>query len=454
MVEDFSVIESFVLEKMGETRIPGLSIAIVEDDKVIYARGFGFKDLDSASPTTPRTLFGIGSVTKSFTALAILKLVEEGKIDINDPIEKYVPLRIRPFGEEITIHHLLTHSSGIPALAYAEAFIRSILGLDHYWLPISYPDDVIVFMRDAEEWVECKPGEKFFYLNEGYVILGHIISKISGIKYEDYVKENILKPLKMNRTYFLREEVEKDGDWATPYVINKEGRHVPTTFPFGVTADGGLISNVLDLANYIGMYLNRGEFEGERIISKESLEVMETGHIRLPYEIFGEEAYGYGWSIVPNFHGYKLVNHSGSVLVHTAYVGYIPEKKIGVAILANASGYPLSIIGMYALSYLLGKDPEELPFIRNDRILSRLQGKYETYKGTMRVEVKKDGDFLFLEIKDRLVERIIPLVPMELKENKAVFYTLARGIKYIVEFKIRDDRIELIYERYKLVKKA
>ncbi|MCS7386696.1 MAG: serine hydrolase [archaeon GB-1867-005] len=451
--ENFSICEKFILEKMSETRIPGLSIAIVKEDELAYVRGFGFKDLSSGVSVTPRTLFGIGSVTKSFTALAILKLVEEGKVNLEDSIEKYVPLRIRPFGEEIKIHNLLTHTSGIPALAYAEAFIRGVLGLDGHWLPVATPDDIITFMKEADKWVHCKPGEKFFYLNEGYVLLGYIISKVSGIKYEEYVKEKILKPLKMNRTYFSKVEVEADGDFATPYIVDKNGKHVPSRFPYGITSDGGLISNVIDLSNYIKMYIGRGEFEGKRIISKDLLEVMETEHIRLPYELFGGESYGYGWGIIPNFYGYKLINHSGSVLVHTAYVGYVPEKKIGVAILANSSGYPLSNIGMYVIAYLLGVNPEELPIIKKDRILSKLQGMYETYKGTMNIDVKRKGNFLIAVIRDKFTEITIPLIPVEVKEEKSTFYTISNWRRHTIEFTIKEDKVEMIYERYKLVKK-
>lgn len=452
-MRDFTACEKFILKKMSETRIPGLSIAVVEGDDVIYARGFGFKDLASGTPTTPKTLYGIGSVTKSFTALAIMMLAEEGRLDVNDSIEKYVPLKIRPFGQEIRIHHLLTHTSGIPALAYAEAFISNVLGLDHYWLPVASPDDIITFMKDAEEWVHAKPGERFFYLNEGYVLLGQIISKVSGVKYEAFVKERILKPLKMHRSYFSKKEVDEDGDFATPYIINKEGKHIVSRFPFGVTSDGGLISNVLDLANYIRMYLNRGEFDGEKLVSRESIEAMEQIYIKFPYELFGGEGYGYGWSIVPNFHGYKLVNHSGSVGVHTAYVGYIPDKKIGVAILANAAGYPLQNIGMYVLTHLLGKDPEQLPMIRNDNILEKLQGLYETYKSTYKVEIKKNGSYLLAIHKNKYQETIVPLIPEKLDQEEAVFYILSNWRKIPVEFIIRKDRIELIYERYKFIKK-
>ena len=453
MFEDFEDLEGFILEKMSETKIPGLSIAIVERSETIYVRGFGFRDLSSGLPATPRTLYGIGSVTKSFTAIAILQLVEEGKISLDDPVEKYIPVKLRPLGETVSIHHLLTHSSGVPALAYAEAFIRGVLGLDHHWLPVSSPEDIIAFMRDAEKWAVSRPGESFFYLNEGYVLLGYIISKLSGIRYEEFIKKRILKPLKMSRTFFSKFDVGKDENKATPYIVDREEKHVTSTFPFGITSDGGLISNVIDLSNYIKMQINRGEFERTRIVSSEMLELMEKTHVKLPYQVFGGESYGYGWMITPSFHDYRLVGHGGSVLVYTAYVGYIPEKKVGVAVLANASGYLLSHIGMYALSQLLGVDPEALPFIKNDKILGKLQGEYETYMGTMKASVKKKGDFLYIEIKDRLTEEIMPLIPEKLEEDRAIFYTISGGRRYTADFKVKESGIEMIYERYKLVKK-
>ncbi len=130
---DWSVIDSFVLEKISETKIPGLSLAVIENNEITYARGYGYRDLSKLDAMNPGTLMGIGSVTKSFTALAILKLVEDGKLSLNDPVDKYVPLRIKSHESPITIHHLLTHSSGIPALGYAEAFIRSVLGVRGSW---------------------------------------------------------------------------------------------------------------------------------------------------------------------------------------------------------------------------------------------------------------------------------------------------------------------------------
>jgi len=454
MFGDFENLEGFILEKMSKTKIPGLSIAIAEGDETIYARGFGFRNLSSGLSATPRTLYGIGSVTKSFTAMAIMQLVEEGKINLHDPVEKYIPIKLRPFGENVSIHHLLTHSSGVPALAYAEAFIRGVLGLDHHWLPVSSPEDIIVFMRDAEKWAVSGAGENFFYLNEGYVLLGYIISKLSGISYEEYIRKRILEPLRMSRTFLSKSDIENDQDRATAYIVDREEKHIPSTFPFGITADGGLISNVLDLSNYMKMHIGRGKFEERNFVSGEMLELMEKPHINLPYEVFGGESYGYGWMITPSFLGYRLVSHGGSVLVFTAYVGYIPEKRIGVALLANASGYLLSHIGVYALSQLLGVDPETAPFMKSDKILCKLEGEYETYMGTMKAGVKKKGDLLYIEIRDKYTEETVPLIPDKLEEDRAIFYTISGGRRYTADFKIREDGIELIYERYKLVKKS
>lgn len=452
---DIGKLESFILKQMRKTKIPGLSIAVVKDNKITYMRGFGFRDLSKGLPSTPNTVYGIGSVTKSFTALAILKLVELGKLDLHDPISKYVPLDIKPFNEPIQIHHLLTHSSGIPALAYAEAFIRSSLGLNKVWLPLATPEDIISFMCNAGEWAEAKPGNRFFYLNEGYVLLGYIISKVSGLKYEKFIEKHILNTLEMSRTYFDAIEVEKDSDVATPYIISKDEKLIPSKFPYGITADGGLLSNVVDMAKYVIMYLNRGTYKNNMLIDKKYIELMERKYIEVPWKTFGDEGYGYGLIITEKFLNRKLVQHSGSVLVYTAYMGYLPNDKVGVIVLANASGYPLSTIGMYALTLALGKNPEkELDFLRREYITESLEGIYETYEGTHRYVVKKQGDFLVLHYEDRYLKLTTILVPEEVKEDYARFFTLYNGKKIRAEFYKRNSKTILIFERYKLIKKT
>lgn len=453
-MKDYSKLESYIIETMREAKTPGLSIAIVADDRMAYSKGFGFRDIASGLPVTPRTLFGIGSVTKSFTALAMMQLVEKGKVSLADPVENYLPLTIRPFDEQIRIEHLLTHSSGLPALGYAEAFINGMLGADSEWLPISNVDDVVNFMKDSKEWAVSKPGARHFYLNEGWAILGSIISRVTGMRYDEYVKRNILEPLCMDRTLFSKIDVDQDGDVATPYIIDRDGKHLPSVFPYGISADGGWISNVVDLSNYLLMFLGRGEFEGKVILGKKSLSSMEEAHIGLPYEMLGKVYYGYGLRI-SSLGNHKLVGHTGSVGVYTAYLGYLPDAKVGVAVLANPSEYNPSHLGMFALAELAGMDSATLPFIKNHRILRKLQGRYETYKGTMKIDVRKKGDFLFYESRDRYTEQTLPLVPDELNDEHARFYTLVDGVKHPFDF-VADENgnIELIYERYKFKRTA
>ena len=395
MSRDFSRLESFILDYMRKAKIPGLSIAIIDSGEIVYTRGFGFSDLASGMQATPRTLYGIGSVTKSFTALAVMQLVEQGKIRLDDPVEKYVPLKFRPFDIPATIHHLLTHSSGLPDLGYAPAFINGVLGIDNSWLPVSSAEDVITFMHDANDWAVAKPGERMFYLNEGYVLLGYIIQKLSGLTYEKYVQERILHQLRMNRTFFTKADVDKENDKATGYITDKEGKLIPSFFPYGISSDGGLISNVIDLSNYLRMCLNKGEFEGKRLVSPKTFGSMEEPFVLLPYEVFGKESYGYGWMITPSFYGTKLVRHGGLVGTYTAWVGYLPSEKFGFAALAN-SGSLDGTIGLYALSDLIGQDPETLPFLKAERILKKLEGQYETYKGTVKITVKATGGILYV----------------------------------------------------------
>ena len=448
----FHKIDRFILEKMSETRIPSISLGILMDSQVLYSRGYGFKDISKASASDEYTLYGVGSITKSFTALAIMQLEEEGKLSVDDPVDKYINEVPKAFQKDVTIHHLLTHSSGIPALAYAEAYIRGLLGVDSRWLPITDIRDLISFMRDAHIWREARPGERFFYLNEAYVLLGEIISRVSGTPYTEYVKKRILTPLKMNRSFFNEEEVLRDGNWAKPYVINQEGKHMESRFPFGITSDGGLISNVMDLLRYIEMYINKGKYGENKLVNEEFIDKMEKPYIKFSYELFGGESYGYGLIITPNFFGYKLVGHSGSLLVHTGYMGYIREKKIGVALLANASGYRLSYIGAYILALLLDKDPMKIHFIKNDEMMKRLEGHYRTYMGTMTARVVKRDSLLYLVMKEGTREIEIPLFPKELGDDYALFTTNVSWREYQVEFNISGDRVDLIYERYKFRK--
>jgi len=279
-----------------------------------------------------------------------------------------------------------------------------------------------------------------------------VIERVSGVSYEEFVRRNILEPLGMKRSYFKREDVERDVDVAVGYIIDREGRHVKSKFPYGVTADGGLLSNPLDMARYVTMLINRGSYGGIELVSSKTIESMERVYAKLPYESIVADGYGYGLMVKEDFLGRKLIGHGGSVLTYTAYMGYVRGDNVGVVVMANSSGYPLSLVALYTLAYTLGYDPEKLEFRRVDRVYSRIAGVYQSFKGTMRLTVRRKAGAIVLEYRDRYVEDVTPLTPAKIEEDYALFYAYTLTGRIPVEFRIKGDKVEMVYERYKLLK--
>jgi CubicO group peptidase (beta-lactamase class C family) len=443
-------LEKFIFQRMTASGIVGLSIATIKDGVVNYQRGFGFRDFEKGTSATPETIYCIGSVTKSFTALAVMQLCEAGKLSLDDPIEKWLPFMERPMGEKILIRHLLSHTSGLSALGYAEATLAAITETPDIWLPISNSRDLLVFMRGAEEWAISKPGERHAYLNEGYILLGALVEETSGQSYADYVKEKILLPLHMYRSSFTEDDVNDDEDLAVPYVTNRNGGKVATRYPYGqMISDGGLMSNALDMANYLRMLLGLGAFDGHRLASEESIGELMSPKIRMLDEpIEGEEwrYYGYGLRIKDGFLGHRLVQHSGSVFGSSAYINFVPDLGCGVAILANG-GYYLEDIGEYAVALLMGRSPLEITSFRRGRILDGLTGAYKTFKDTSSYRVVRSGGILQLE--QRWGERTFttPMIPVDIEGETKSFKTFGVDTTTPALFVSRGGETYLIYER-------
>jgi CubicO group peptidase (beta-lactamase class C family) len=451
---DLSKFDGFLYSKMSEAKLPSLTVAIIKDNAIFYTRTFGLKNIESGWPTTIKTNYGIGSITKSFTALGIGKLVEEGKIKFRDLVIAYLPefKKYKAF-EELEIHHLLSHSSGIPALGSAEVLIFNAIGLNKKWMPTATSDDMVTFFDQVDEWRLTDPGKRYFYFNEGYNLLGEIISRVSQRDYVKFIKEEILKPLEMNRSFFSKEELENDKDYAMPYLI-KDGKPVLSVIPWGAGAAGGLMSNIIDLSHYITMYLSRGEYNGKRIIGKDIVRQMETPYSKPPLNLLPNSGYGYGLFISPDFYGEKLVRHDGSVGVYTSSMAYLPESKLGILALCNSEGYNLSLFSLYGLISMLGKNPEDFAPIKREKLLSRLEGDYYSYKDTVSAQLKKNGDFLILSGED-IGENIV-LVPESIADNgerHITFYTLRSTAKLIVEFNLGQHDVEMIFERYRYKKR-
>jgi CubicO group peptidase (beta-lactamase class C family) len=393
------LIENYIFQRMSESRIVGLSIGIVKDNDIIYSRGFGFRDFERGTSPTPSTIYCIGSVTKPFTALAVMQLQERGLLSLDDPVSEYIPFDVKPMGEEVLIKHLLSHTSGLSSLGYAEATLGAVTSTYDNWFPICSPKDLLVFMNGSEDWVISRPGEKYGYLNEGYILLGAIIEKATGQEYMYFVKENILEPLGMNRSTFLEDEVLNLGDIAIPYVSSDDGTKIPTRYPYGqMIADGGLMSTANDMAKFVRMIMSGGKSEGKMVISDQSIKEMRSPKIQtddIPFASGENVHYGYGFRIRSGFLGHQLVYHSGSVFGSSAHIGLIPEEQLGLVILCNG-GYFLKDIGDHALAVLLNRDPDEITYFKRMRSLDELTGNYSTFRGISNYTVSRTGGTLQL----------------------------------------------------------
>lgn len=450
---NFKRLENFIFDKMSAMNTAGVSMALIQGEEIIWSRGFGFRSVEERLPATPETVYDVASVTKSFTAAAILLLAEQGKLNLSDPVAKFIPdFTINPFGEIITIEHLLTHSSGIPGLGVSERMVGAVKGTRNDLMPIVDFEDYLLFIQDADQWVVARPGERYLYSNTGYVLLGYIIQQCSGVPFKDFMKSNIFEPLGMLRSYLTKKEVEADHDVATLHGI-VDGRRIPMPYPFGSTpSHSGLITSVNDLARFIIMFNQQGEYRGRRVMAAETVEAILTPRIQI--DSSGEMSYGYGMDLIPNFFGYKLAGHGGWIDISTSYMGFIPEKQLGVAVLVNGAGYIPNFMGMVGLAMLLGEDPEELPFIKRDRMLDELAGTYYTFRDTIPAKVKRMGAFLVLELQIENYRTItVPLVPDTMTETHRSFYTMLLTRRKEMEFIMKDGQVEMHYDRW-LFRKA
>ena len=286
------------------------TILVAKDDDVLLDRGYGMADYDKHIKNGPQTVFEIGSITKQFTATAILMLQEKKLLNVQDKLSKYIS--DYPNGDKIKIYNLLTHTSGIDNyLKYSPKTIKNVYT----------PVDLISSFKDIP--LNFDTGTKYEYSNSNYILLGYIIEKVSGMKYEDYIEKNIFKPLKLKSTGTLKDQTirknkaigysykidaksykykyqatnKSDKDWSVPY------------------ASGEICSTVEDLYRW-----NKALNE-EKLINKQSLNKMFT-----PY--LGD--YGYGWNIIKAKNNDKIVCHSGRI---PGYISYILRDMIQLDII-------------------------------------------------------------------------------------------------------------------------
>jgi CubicO group peptidase (beta-lactamase class C family) len=333
-----------VLEQERERQhVPGMAVAVVRGDRVVFARGFGVRDLTTNEPVTPETLFAIGSSTKAFTATAAGMVIDEGKLSWDDPLSRHVPslkLQVRAgAGEQATLRDALCHRTGFPRMGVLWA--AGTLSRDE------------MFQHASRAQPTTALGEEFQYNNVIYTGAGEASARAAGTTWEELVRARILVPLGMQRTVTSARAAAQTGALATGYTwYEDEGRHQreQARDTDAVAPAGSLHSTAGDMAAWLRFQLGKGVFGGKRLIQEATL--AETHEVQIP--IPGMGGYGLGW-FVRDWNGQRYIEHGGNIDGFSAAVGFLPESDIGFVYLSNTTASLLqSQVGSLVFEALLG----------------------------------------------------------------------------------------------------
>ncbi len=329
-----SSLDEYVRYTMQEWSVPGLALAVVQDDEVVWAKGYGVKRVDTGEMVDADTVFAVASLTKAFTATALGMLVQDGLMTWDDLVQNHLE-GFRMFDPvaagKMTVRDLLAHRSGL----------GSWHG-DLIWYGSRYSRGEILrrlaFLKPEHDFRTA-----FGYSNLMYLIAGELLSKASGKEYDDFLKERLLDPLNMRRTKVSFAQLEQMDNVAIPHTLQK-GK--PTVTPYvnidNIHAAASIISCVKDMANWIRMQLSQGSFEGRQIVKSDIIKATHQSQILIPLNEDRQKlnpwthfnTYGLGWGI-GDYQGRKVVSHSGALNGMFSYLGMLPEENLGVVVLTN-----------------------------------------------------------------------------------------------------------------------
>jgi CubicO group peptidase (beta-lactamase class C family) len=368
--QDLARMEQVIQSYTPDNKFMGTAL-VAKGTGVILNKGYGFANLEWNIPNTPTTKFRLGSVTKQFTAASIFLLQERGKLNINDPVKKYMPDAPAAW-DKITIYNLLTHTSGIPSFTSFPEYPK--------WEPFATTaTEAVARFRDKP--LDFQPGEKWDYSNSGYLLLGYLIEKISGGSYEQFVRENIFTPLGMKDSGYDSNSAII-AHRASGYSPGKDGLENTGFIHMSIPhAAGALYSTTEDLLKW-----EQGLFGG-KVLSPASLETMTK-----PFK----NDYACGLFVVTK-DGHKIIDHGGGIEGFNTELKYFPDDKLTVIVLANVNGQAVGEIATKLAAIVHGEQiklPAERKEITLDRkLLAPYVGTYELAAGVNMV-ITLDGNQL------------------------------------------------------------
>ena len=341
--KDLGDIKSFINTNMKRFNVPGASVLVVKDGKVILSEGFGYRDVEKKLPVDRETLFAIGSCSKAFTAYAACLLAQEGKLDLDKPLRDYYPdlLLSDPYiTENVTMRDLLCHRTGFP-------------GHDLIWYHSkANRKDIVNKLR----YLEFAHGfrEKYHYSNPMFILAGEVIANVSGGSWDEYIRQNIFSPLSMISSNTTAEEYNSSSNHATGYKVDVMSTDIIPdslySLPLTKTdykatninaagAAGSINSNIVDMERWLSLQMNAGKYNGKEMMKKEIFLKMQSPQMPTggDYDVtspFTPASYCLGWGAL-TYRGKYVVQHAGGIDGFASFVTFMPKEKIGIIILTN-----------------------------------------------------------------------------------------------------------------------
>jgi CubicO group peptidase (beta-lactamase class C family) len=374
--------DEYVNQALKDWEVPGAALAVVKDDKIVLAKGYGVRGIGDATAVDERTIFAIGSASKAFTAAALAMLVDEGKIKWDDPVTRHLPgfeLYDPYVSKEMTVRDLLCHRSGLARgdlMWYGSAYSRDeILRRSRYLKP---------------SW---SFRSQFGYQNLMYLAAGQIIPAVTGKSWDDFIKERFFKPLGMSSSGTSINDFKSSNNVATPHAkIDNKVVSIPWRNIDNIAPAGSINSNVVEMAAWVRLQLGAGSFAGQRLLSSGAVAEMHKSHTIIPFDppwslIFHEAHflnYGLGW-FLSDYRGRKIIEHGGNIDGMSALVAMIPEEKLGLVILTNLNGNDLrTALKLRIFDSFLGGEMKDWSAIH----LKTMKG----YEAQSRAAEKKQND--------------------------------------------------------------
>ncbi|HMR57803.1 MAG TPA: serine hydrolase, partial [Cyclobacteriaceae bacterium] len=325
------------LQKVLDTwKAPGFAVAVVEKNKIIYAKGFGFSDYEKKTPVTPNTLFAIGSCSKAFTSAVLGQLRNENKLTFEDKPSQYIP-ELKFFNNEmnntIQIRDLMSHRTGLPRHDYS-----------WYLFPSDSKDSLIQRVAYQEPFTGVR--EKWYYNNFMFLAQGVVAEKLTGKTWEENIRERFFKPLDMGRSNLSIPEMQKATDIAIGYGLEKDSKIKKMDYYHiaGMAPAGSINSSVNEMSNWVITWINGGKFKGKEIIPpayvSEAISSQMIIGAALPDKTIPDvhfSTYGYGW-FMASYKGHYRVEHGGNIDGFSASTSFFPSDSVGIVVLVNQDG--------------------------------------------------------------------------------------------------------------------